>query len=445
MEWGLSPALGNVVTSPSLRTSHGVSLGYFSDCDRVYFRIVATDAYGNSGVADADGAPFEFNANTIPGAIFRDNFDTDTGWTLAGEWEIDAPQGLGTSPGDPDAAYSGTRVLGHDLTGLGATLGNYEAQTTESAISPVIDASGLVDGELLIQRWLNVANGSIAYLEARDSGGTWRTVYSTPTIGGFQESGWNSNTFNVSAYADGNASFQIRFRQNSLIAGSSDAGWNVDQFILRDGSLPNFDACGGCIGAPTFAGVVSIVDDDPCADSTVTLNWAASPAWGSGTAGTYSVYRDTQPDFTPGPGNLVASGVGTTTWSDPSPPSNVTLYYVVRAENDETCGSGPNNGGLTDSNLVYGAGRNDTSQSPPGDVGNTLFVEGVGGAHARVSWIAAPGAAAYRVNRSSTPNGGFVLEAETPELSYDDPDVLGDGQDWYYLVNAVDACGNEGP
>jgi len=445
VEWGLSPALGNVLTSSSLRTSHSVSLGYFSDCDRVYFRIVATDAYGNSGVADTDGAPFEFNANTISGAIFRDNFDTDTGWTLEGEWEIDTPQGLGTSPGDPVAAYSGTRVLGHDLTGLGATPGNYEAQTTESAFSPVIDASGLVNGELLIQRWLNVARGSIAYLEIRDSGGTWRTVYSTPNISRFTESSWNSAVFDVSAYADGNASLQFRFRQTSFIAESSDAGWNVDRFILRDGSLPGQEACGGCIGAPTFAGVVSIVDDDPCADSTVTLDWAAAPAWGSGTTGTYSVYRDTQADFIPGPGNLVASGVDTTGWTDPSPPSDGTLYYVVRAENNETCGTGPSNGGLTDSNLVYGAGRNDTSQSPPGDVGNTLRVEGVGGAHAQVSWIATPGAAAYRVYRSSTPNGGFVLEAETPDLSHDDPDVLGDGLDWYYLVNAVDACGNEGP
>jgi hypothetical protein len=445
VEWGLTPALGSMVASPTLKTNHGVAIGQFSDCDRVYFRVVATDAYGNSGVADAGGVPFEFNANTIPGVIFRDDFDTDTGWTLEGEWEVDAPQGIGTSPGDPTVPYSGTRVLGHDLTGLGANLGNYEPQTTESAISPVIDASALVNGQLLFERWLNVANGSIAYLEARDAGGTWQTVYSTPSIGGFLESSWNSETFDVSAYADGNANFQIRFRQRSLIAGSSDAGWNVDQFILRDGSLPDLAACGGCIGAPTFAGVVSAIDDDPCADSTVTLGWAAAPAWGSGAAGTYSVYRDTQPDFTPGPGNLVASGVGTTSWTDPSPPSGVMLYYVVRAENDETCGNGPNNSGLTDSNLVYGIARNDTSQSAPGDVGDTLRVEGVGGAHARVSWATTGGAATYRLYRSSTPSGGFVLETETADLSYDDADVIGDGQDWYYLVNAVDACGNEGP
>ena len=445
VEWGLSPTLGSVANSPSLSTSHGATLGYFSDCDRVYFRVVATDAYGNTSFADVDGAPFEFNANTITGSIFRDDFNTDTGWTLEGEWEVDVPLGLGTVPGDPDAAYAGTRILGHDLTGLGANLGNYEAQTTESAISPVIDASGLTHAELRFQRWLNNATGSIAYVDARDSGGVWRNVYSSPTIGGFEESSWSAAGIDVSAYADGNPNFQVRFRQVSHIAGSTDAGWNVDQFILRDGSLPTLGACGGCIGAPTFAGIVSVVDDDACADSTVTLDWGAAPAWGSGNAGTYSVYRDTLADFTPGPGNLVASGVGTTAWTDPSPPSDVTLYYLVRAENDETCGSGPNNGGLMDSNLAYGVGRNDTSQSAPGDVGDTLFMEGVGGAHARVSWSATPGAAAYRVYRSSIPSGGFGLEVETIDLAYEDPNVLSDGQDWYYLVSAVDACGNEGP
>jgi len=445
VEWGLSPALGSVVTSPSLRTSHSVNLGYFSDCDRIYFRVHATDAYGNTSVADADGAPFEFNANTIPGVIFRDDFDTNAGWSLGGEWEIAPPQGLGTAPGDPFVSYAGTQVLGHDLTGLGATLGNYEGGTTESAVSPVIDASGLTNAELHYQSWLNVANGSIAHLEALDGVGTWRTVYSTSTIGGHQEVGWTTRSFDVSAHADGNANFQIRFRQVSHLAASTDAGWNVDQFILRDGSLPNVDACGGCIGTPTFSGVVSVVDDEPCADSTVTLDWSAAPAWGSGTGGTYSVYRDTLADFTPGPANLVASGIVATAWLDPSAPANVTLYYVVRAENDETCGGGPNNGGLIDSNLVYGIGRNDTSQSAPEDVGDTLFVEVAGGAHARISWSATPGAAAYRVYRSSTPSGGFGLEVETVDLFHDDPNVLGDGQDWYYLVNAVDACGNEGP
>ena len=67
-----------------------------------------------------------------------------------------------------------------------------------------------------------------------------------------------------------NASFQVRFRNRSHIASSHDAGWNVDALVLRDGSLPDSGACGGCAGAPTFAGLTSATDNDPCADSGVT-------------------------------------------------------------------------------------------------------------------------------------------------------------------------------
>ena len=117
----------------------------------------------------------------------------------------------------------------------------------------------------------------------------------------------------------------------------------------------------------------------------------------------------------------------------------------MRAENDETCGGGPANGGVTDPNLVYAMARDATSQVAPGDVGDTLLVDEVNGAHARLIWGATTGAAEYRVYRAASPNATFDLQASDSVTLYDDPDVLGDGQDWYYLVVAADACGNEGP
>jgi hypothetical protein len=445
VEWGTTPSLGNVATSPSVSRLHSVVLGTFSDCERIYFRVLADDLHGNSSVAEAAGEPFQFNAATVPGVLFRDDFDTDSGWSLDGEWEIAQPLGLGLSPGDPVMAYSGIHVLGHDLTGLGATPGNYEAQTTESASSPIIDASALLNAELRLKRWLNVASGSIAYLDVSNGVGGWTTVYSTPTQGGLQESSWSSVQLDVSAYADGNSDFQIRFRQASYLAGSSDAGWNIDQLVLRDGNMPDLDVCGGCAGLPTFAGVESALDDDPCADSGVTLTWQSAPAWGSGGSGSYAIYRDTQPDFAPGPGNLIASGITQRFWTDPAPPSDVTLYYLVRAENDESCGDGPNNGGVTDANLVYAQVRDDTSQPWPGDVGPTLQLGGINRAHARLSWSDTADASFFRVYRSSMADAGFVVEAETDETGYEDPEVYADGQNWFYLIRAADACGAEGP
>jgi hypothetical protein len=444
VEWGTTPALGAVVTSDTLKSSHFVTIGNFPACGRVYFRVVATDLYGNTGTAEAAGSPFEFNAWGVPGILYLDDFETDAGWTLDGEWEIGQPQGLGTAPGDPIVAFSGTQVLGHDLAGQGTQPGDYEPNSSENAVGPVIDASSFSNTELIIRRWLNVVNGSFAYVDVKNASGSWQNVWTT-SIPGVTDSQWTETVLDISAHADGNADLQIRFRERSFLDTSFDAGWNVDDLVLRDGSLPALDSCGGCAGAPTFAGLIAATDDDPCADSGVTLTWAAAPAWGTGTTGSYAVYRDTQAGFTPGPDNLVASGIAGPTWTDTLAPDDVDLHYVVRAENDETCGGGPANGGVTESNLVYAVERDATSQAAPGDVGDTLRVDEVNGAHARLTWAATAGATEYRIYRAAVPDATFDLHANDPATFYEDRDVLGDGQDWYYLVVAADACGNEGP
>ena len=102
---------------------------------------------------------------------------------------------------------------------------------------------------------------------------------------------------------------------------------------------------------------------------------------------------------------------------------------MVRAENDETCDSGPANGGVTDDNTVYGAGTNATSQAPPGEVGATLYVDPVNRAHVRLSWSATAGATTYRVYRADHAGAAFQLVGETTALVYEDAGVFGDGLD----------------
>ena len=443
VDWGPTAALGNQATSGQLDTAHSVFVEPLDECGRVYFRIVATDDQGHSSSADAAGIPFAFNAAGFGGVSFRDGFEADNGWTLDGEWERGAPLGLGTYPSDPLTAVVGQGVLGHDLTGQGANPGDYEPNTTESAVSPVIDTSALSGVELRLYRWLNVVNGGVGYLEAKNGGGTWQQVWASPNFGGHSDSYWVPQTFDISSIAAGNSNFQIRFRQTSFIASSHDAGWNVDQLIVRDSNAPLFETCGGCGGAPSFAGIATAIDDDPCGDSGVTLSWLGAVGWGTGTGGTYTVYRDTQPDFVPAPSNMVASGLSATTWTDPVAPVGVTLYYRVQAENDETCSVGPTNGGLVDGNLVRLSAINGTGEAAPGDVGPTLMLEGILGTDVRLNWNSSIGAAAYHVYRSSSSDAGFAQIAQPVDLHHDDTGVLADGLDWYYLVVAADACGNE--
>src|SRR5262249_59978386 len=122
-------------------------------------RLTPTDAYGNAAVLDAGGSPYSFNTGRVPGGIFNDDFETNAGWTLDGDWQIDAPKGKGPAPADPVSAFHGTKVLGQDLTGLGAHPGDYEAGTTFRATSPSINASGLSRGVLRFRRKLSLGDG----------------------------------------------------------------------------------------------------------------------------------------------------------------------------------------------------------------------------------------------------------------------------------------------
>jgi fibronectin type 3 domain-containing protein len=443
VDWGTTPALGTTVTDNTLGTSHQATLSTIAECARFYFRVTSTDAYGNTRVADQAGAPFEANAYTIP-SFFRDDFESSTGWTLGGEWQIAAPQGKGSGTPDPSTAYAGSKVLGHDLTGLGTYPGDYEPNKTEDAISPVINASAHSHVQLKFRRWLNVGGGAYSLIDVKKNG-VWNNVFITSLLGN-TESAWTLQTVDISAFADGNATLQIRFEQNGGISQNAHrSGWNVDRFIVHDGNTPDFDACGSCGGAPTFGGLVSANDISGCADTGIQLTWNAAPAWGTGHAGSYSVYRDTNPTFTPSAANRIATGLTGTSYTDASAPNAVDLYYIVRAENDETCSNGPKNNGVTDSNLVRVRARDEISQPSPGDVGATLLASPVNAAHVRLTWTPPPTAAGFQVYRSQSPSGGFGVIASPTGGTYDDVNAMGDSANYYYLVRATDSCGNQGP
>jgi hypothetical protein len=444
VDWGTTPALGSTVSDGTLSTAHALTLKPILECGRVYFRVTTTDACGNARVADVAGAPFEATVDIIP-SVYRDEFETSTAWTLEGEWQIGAPQGKGSAQPDPATAFQGTKILGHDLTGLGANPGDYEPNATQSATSPVIDASSLAQGQLKFRRWLNVGGGGISFVDVKQ-GSTWTNVWASNSVAGNSESAWSLQTIDIDAFADGNPSLQIRFRQNGGFSQSAHrSGWNVDRFLIHSGATPDFATCGGCGGAPTFAGVASVQDLSGCADGGILVSWNIAPAWGTGHTGTYSVYRDTSPSFTPQAQNRLALGLAGTAYTDASAPNDVDLYYIVRAENDEACSTGPRNGGVTDSNLIRLSARDQTSQPAPGSVGSSLSVSTVNAAHARLTWASIPTAAVYRVYRAQLPQGPFTKIAEVTGTTFDDAGALSNSASFYYSVRAADSCGNEGP
>ena len=66
-----------------------------------------------------------------------------------------------------------------------------------------------------------------------------------------------------------------------------------------------------------------------------------------------------------------------------------------------------------------------------------------GNGEVALDWNGVPGAVAYRVYRSPVTGGGYVLIGETSATEYVDT-TAENGQEYFYVVHAVDAAGNEG-
>lgn len=109
----------------------------------------------------------------------------------------------------------------------------------------------------------------------------------------------------------------------------------------------------GCSPPPTFGGLVSAEDLDPCEPTGVRLDWDPVIDWGLGGTGTYAVYRSTDPGFSPDPSTLLVAGLTATSFDDLAVVTGQQYSYVVRAENSGNCSDGPNNFGLMDSNFIH--------------------------------------------------------------------------------------------
>ncbi len=445
VRYGTNPsALDQLVEDGALVTEHMQLVTGFSACEAIHFVVEGEDAYGNAATLDAGGAPFQLETRQIPGLYYYDGFESVGDWILRGEFEIGAPQGLGGGSGNPDPseAFVGTGVLGSDLSGQGSRRGDYENDALENATSGLIECGSCQNSTLILRRQLNVDAGDTAKIAVISAGKD--TIWDN---GGARitESGWQEQRVDMSAVVDGKPYFQLKF---SMIADGSGgySGWNVDELIIKDGSLPDYAACGECGVPPSMAGLASVNDADACAAGGLTLAWPAAAAWGSGQDGSYAVYRSTSADFEPSAATLVASGLAGTSWVDADAPVDTPLWYVVRAENDESCGAGPANAGAMDTNLVRVEGLETVTRPAAGSPGTGLRVVNVGKAHVRLEWAPSIDTAFTRVYRADNPQmSGASAIGETPELIYEDEGAAATPGIYFYRIVSVNPCGQETP
>ncbi len=230
------------------------------------------------------GAPVQF---------YTDGIETNRGWAFnnnsgpSGEWQIDTPRGLGggtSLPGqpkpspDPTAAAEGTRVLGNDLTGTGPSPGNYEGLVNTNATSPPINCADAVQVGIQFKRWLNVAPNDIASVDVSADGVNWVNLYASS--GYVVENAWSNHAYDVSAWADRNPDFRIRFglTADNVVQLS---GWNVDDIrltgVTRNSCQPVARARPGAVSGLTVQR----------AGNELALGWASD----CGGTPSYEVYR----------------------------------------------------------------------------------------------------------------------------------------------------------
>jgi len=181
----------------------------------------------------------------IQKAVFYDDFSTDKGWLLVGDFERDRPRGLGgQSLGNPDPLFAAgdTMVLGNDLTGLGAIPGDYEPNLSKYdnlATSPVFDLFYYNDARLNFQRWLNVANNDTVSIEMSTDGGTsWSEIWSNDN-NVFSDGNWKFTTLSLPV-GERHDQVQLRFNLGPTTLTDHFSGWNLDNLSVT-GNYIDYD------------------------------------------------------------------------------------------------------------------------------------------------------------------------------------------------------------
>lgn len=172
----------------------------------------------------------------IQESIFYDDFETLKGWILSGDFQIQSPLALGGYEGgnpDPAKALSGNNVLGTDLSGLGATFGDYENSNFNVyyAESPIFNCHFYQDIKLSYYRWLNIEAFDNAIISLSiDSGENWVDIYSSSS--NISENSWSGYVLNLSEYgANRQTSVKLRFGLRTDLSGRR-SGWNIDNFAI---------------------------------------------------------------------------------------------------------------------------------------------------------------------------------------------------------------------
>ena len=186
---------------------------------------------------------------TINKTVYFQDFEGTHNWSLIPEFQVDIPDGTkGGTPGNPNVsyAYSGTKILGTDLTGLGSNPGNYEPNLTlasaYTATSPPINLFFYKNIKLQFQRHLNVDWQDKAAIEAsRDAGSSWTNIWENTNL--ITENMWSPQNYSMPTSLERTSDFKLKYRLGPTSPSGNYSGWNIDdvivtaEFIAKDAGI----------------------------------------------------------------------------------------------------------------------------------------------------------------------------------------------------------------
>ncbi|MBN1118199.1 MAG: T9SS type A sorting domain-containing protein [Bacteroidales bacterium] len=179
----------------------------------------------------------------IKEAVFYDNFETDLGWdftTWGGDFERGIP--LGKSSGstrDPDYTYSGTNVLGTDLSANGLYLPNIPAGSSYHAQSPSFNLRYYDRAKVYMRTWNDFYfDDSTTISFSNDGGVTWEKVWYNVQDNPAFIPEWVELLFDNEAdnFLSRQENVMVRFSIDKTFSNPR-AGFNIDQFIISGNHL----------------------------------------------------------------------------------------------------------------------------------------------------------------------------------------------------------------
>jgi hypothetical protein len=186
-----------------------------------------TNQVGDTEGVWAAAGPLGVVPVTVPATIYFANLDTNPGWTLEPQWQYGAPAYVS---GGPPAGFTGTNIIGYNLSG------NYaNGLAVKYATTPPVNCSGSLAVTLRFKRWLRTKANDTASIQVSTNGTTWLTVWSTSSA--VSDTGWQSMQYALPAGVGGRSNVRLRWGLASSPA-QSEIGWNLDDVeLLGDGSL----------------------------------------------------------------------------------------------------------------------------------------------------------------------------------------------------------------